>query len=326
MEVSSHALVQSRVDAIHFDVAVFTNLSHDHLDYHGTMEAYFAAKASLFTPERAVRGVVNAEDRWGRRLLADARIPLMAVRGDEASQVRAGDREVVVHLAGPAGDGGHDRARQRAERPAGRRGGRGPRGRAGRGGRRPGPGAPGPRAAGGPGRGGAPGAAVHGAGGLRPHPGRPGGGAGRGPAAGRAAGRVLVVFGCGGDRDRAKRPLMGAAATRGADLAVLTSDNPRQRGSRGHHRRGPGRAVPQPSGAGRRSAGGGARPSPGHRPRRGRRPARGRGAGGRQGARDDPGGRRPAPSLRRPAGRDRGPASALARGSGRVDPSGPGRG
>ena len=80
MEVSSHALVQARVDAIHFDVAVFTNLSHDHLDFHGDMEAYFAAKASLFTPERAVRGVVNAEDRWGRRLLADARIPLVAVR------------------------------------------------------------------------------------------------------------------------------------------------------------------------------------------------------------------------------------------------------
>ncbi|HEX3946372.1 MAG TPA: Mur ligase family protein, partial [Acidimicrobiales bacterium] len=87
MEVSSHALAQSRVDGIHFDVAVFTNLSHDHLDFHGTMEAYFAAKAALFAPERAVRGVVNAEDRWGRRLLAEARIPMVAVRGDVASQL-----------------------------------------------------------------------------------------------------------------------------------------------------------------------------------------------------------------------------------------------
>jgi hypothetical protein len=58
MEVSSHALVQSRVEGIHFDVAVFTNLSHDHLDYHGTMEDYFEAKSSLFTsrPRAARRG------------------------------------------------------------------------------------------------------------------------------------------------------------------------------------------------------------------------------------------------------------------------------
>ena len=69
MEVSSHALVQSRVEGIHFDVAVFTNLSHDHLDYHGTMEAYFEAKCSLFTSDHALRGVVNADDPWGQRLL-----------------------------------------------------------------------------------------------------------------------------------------------------------------------------------------------------------------------------------------------------------------
>ena len=56
MEVSSHALVQSRVEGIHFDVAVFTNLSHDHLDYHGTMDAYFKAKCSLFTSDHALRG------------------------------------------------------------------------------------------------------------------------------------------------------------------------------------------------------------------------------------------------------------------------------
>ena len=67
MEVSSHALVQSRVEGIHFDVAVFTNLSHDHLDYHGSMEAYFEAKAMLFTPSHALRGVVQADDPWGRR-------------------------------------------------------------------------------------------------------------------------------------------------------------------------------------------------------------------------------------------------------------------
>ena len=87
MEVSSHALAMHRVDGIHFDVAVFTNLGHDHLDYHGTMERYFATKAALFAPEHAVLGVVNTDDRWGRRLLADARIPLVAVRGERRRAV-----------------------------------------------------------------------------------------------------------------------------------------------------------------------------------------------------------------------------------------------
>lgn len=73
MEVSSHALVQHRVDAVHFAAAVFTNLSHDHLDYHHTMEDYFAAKARLFDPDRAAAAVINADDAWGRRLLDQAR-------------------------------------------------------------------------------------------------------------------------------------------------------------------------------------------------------------------------------------------------------------
>ncbi|HWC39998.1 MAG TPA: UDP-N-acetylmuramoyl-L-alanyl-D-glutamate--2,6-diaminopimelate ligase, partial [Acidimicrobiales bacterium] len=76
MEVSSHALLQRRVDAIRFAVAVFTNLSQDHLDYHHTMDAYFSAKALLFTPERSDTGVVNADDPWGRRLLGMAPIEL----------------------------------------------------------------------------------------------------------------------------------------------------------------------------------------------------------------------------------------------------------
>ena len=89
MEVSSHALVQSRVEGIHFDVAVFTNLSHDHLDYHGTMEEYFEAKALLFTPSHALRGVVDADDPWGRRLLERARIPMVAVRHSRRHRHRA---------------------------------------------------------------------------------------------------------------------------------------------------------------------------------------------------------------------------------------------
>ena len=87
MEVSSHALVQARVEGIHFDVAVFTNLSHDHLDYHHTMEEYFEAKSMLFTPSHALRGVVYADDPWGRRLLDRARIPMIAVHHGDATDI-----------------------------------------------------------------------------------------------------------------------------------------------------------------------------------------------------------------------------------------------
>ena len=75
MEVSSHALVMGRVDGVVFDVAAFTNLGRDHLDFHDDVEAYFAAKASLFTPERTRRGLVNIDDEYGRRLLAEASVP-----------------------------------------------------------------------------------------------------------------------------------------------------------------------------------------------------------------------------------------------------------
>ena len=74
MEVSSHALDQHRVDSIDFDVAIFTNLSQDHLDYHETLQNYFEAKAKLFTMLGAMqkrgRAVINADDEYGRRLIA----------------------------------------------------------------------------------------------------------------------------------------------------------------------------------------------------------------------------------------------------------------
>jgi UDP-N-acetylmuramoyl-L-alanyl-D-glutamate--2,6-diaminopimelate ligase len=79
MEVSSHALALHRVDGAAYDVALFTNLSQDHLDFHGTMEEYFRAKADLFTPERARRGVICVDDEWGRRLAASARVPVTTV-------------------------------------------------------------------------------------------------------------------------------------------------------------------------------------------------------------------------------------------------------
>jgi UDP-N-acetylmuramoyl-L-alanyl-D-glutamate--2,6-diaminopimelate ligase len=92
MEVSSHALVMGRVDGVVFDVACFTNLGRDHLDFHADVEEYFAAKASLFTPARARLGLVNVDDEFGRRLVREASIPVrtFSVTGVDADW-RAGD-------------------------------------------------------------------------------------------------------------------------------------------------------------------------------------------------------------------------------------------
>ncbi len=79
-----------RVGGVRFDAAVFTNLSQDHLDHHGTMERYFEAKASLFTEERTDHAVVNLDDRWGRRLL-DVAVPLTTYGLDPAADVRGED-------------------------------------------------------------------------------------------------------------------------------------------------------------------------------------------------------------------------------------------
>ncbi len=79
MEVSSHALSQHRVDGVVYDVALFTNLSQDHLDFHPTMRDYFEAKASLFTPERSRRGIVCVDDEWGRELAQTASVPVTTV-------------------------------------------------------------------------------------------------------------------------------------------------------------------------------------------------------------------------------------------------------
>ena len=84
MEVSSHALVLHRVDEVVYDIALFTNLSQDHLDFHDGMEDYFAAKASLFTPERARQAVVCVDDEWGRRVAQECTIPHRTVSSDPA--------------------------------------------------------------------------------------------------------------------------------------------------------------------------------------------------------------------------------------------------
>jgi len=79
MEVSSHALELGRVDHVLFDVAIFTNLTQDHLDFHSDMQSYFAAKAKLFTPERCRSAVICVDDVWGRTLAEQADVPIQTV-------------------------------------------------------------------------------------------------------------------------------------------------------------------------------------------------------------------------------------------------------
>jgi UDP-N-acetylmuramoyl-L-alanyl-D-glutamate--2,6-diaminopimelate ligase len=99
MEVSSHALDQRRVDGLRFNVAVFTNLTRDHLDYHATMEAYFDAKASLFTGLGAdAAAVINTGDEWGRRLAGISAGRVLTYGFDAAAGLRA--TNVALSTAG----------------------------------------------------------------------------------------------------------------------------------------------------------------------------------------------------------------------------------
>jgi len=244
LEVSSIGLDQSRVAGVEFDIAVFTNLTRDHLDYHGDMASYEAAKARLFDWPSLTHAVINADDPAGRRLLARKRPGIQAIAyglaaaeapalpGDTArllaSAPRATPEGLAFELAG-------DWQGVTVAAPVwgmfniynllavvGTL-----------------------LAAGAP-----PGTAAAAAGGIAPVPGRMnalGGTAGPlvvidyahtpdalekvmqalRPVAQQRGGRLVVVFGCGGDRDPGKRPAMGEAATRGADVIYLTSDNPR---------------------------------------------------------------------------------------------------
>jgi UDP-N-acetylmuramoyl-L-alanyl-D-glutamate--2,6-diaminopimelate ligase len=222
MEVSSHTLALHRVDGTRFALAVFTNLGRDHLDLHGTEERYFAAKALLFAPALSERGVVNGDDVHGTLLVDAAEIPVTAYHRDEASDVevtatrhRYRWRGVVVDVAigGPFNVMNSLAAATAASvlglEPAAIA--------AGLAAAPPVPGRFEPVDAGQP-------FAVivdyaHTPDGLREAL-----AAARRVAAGH---RVVVVFGCGGDRDRDKRPEMGRVAAELADRAVVTSDNPR---------------------------------------------------------------------------------------------------
>jgi UDP-N-acetylmuramoyl-L-alanyl-D-glutamate--2,6-diaminopimelate ligase len=233
MEVSSHALAQERVAGLRYAVAGFTNLTRDHLDYHGDMETYFAAKRRLFLEHLLPDGVavINARDPWGARLADQLGPGRHAWRFGTRVQDDLRAEDVELSMAG---------IRSTFQTPHGALAIRSPlvgthnlenllcaAGMA--------------LAAGLP-----PGAVAEGLSGCAGAPGRLERVEGRGRTAfvdyahtddalGRAIDalkalsprRLVVLFGCGGDRDRGKRPLMGAAAARGGGLVVVTSDNPR---------------------------------------------------------------------------------------------------
>jgi UDP-N-acetylmuramoyl-L-alanyl-D-glutamate--2,6-diaminopimelate ligase len=237
MEASSIGLVEHRLDGCAIDVALFTNLTQDHLDYHGTMQAYGAAKRRLFEWPGLKAAVVNVDDTFGAQLAAGLRssgIDLWTVSLHADARLVAGERRY-----GP--DGLVFEVAEGAER------------------RRLATGVVGEFNAsnllvvlGGLRALGVPLAeAVAALGALTPVPGRLQRVAGEGddveavvdyahtpdalqqvlaalrPLAAARGGRLLCVFGCGGDRDATKRPLMGAIASRLADRVVVTSDNPR---------------------------------------------------------------------------------------------------
>jgi UDP-N-acetylmuramoyl-L-alanyl-D-glutamate--2,6-diaminopimelate ligase len=237
-EISSHALDLKRVDDCDFDLGVFTNLSQDHLDHHGTMEAYFAAKSRMFLEilpasrkGRAIRAAVNADDPWGRKLLALASMKTLSFGLETPADVSARNVSLTIEgieaeirgpgisttlrspligrfnlyniLAATAASAAlgipETAVREGVER-------------------------------------------------LRNVPGRLElvDGGDRAPRvfvdyahtedalrrvlenlAFFRRDRVITVFGCGGDRDRGKRPLMGRAAVEGSNVTVITSDNPR---------------------------------------------------------------------------------------------------
>ena len=221
VEVSSHALVQDRVKGLHFDLAVFTNLSRDHLDYHGSMEEYFLAKARLFTPNYATRAVVWSDNGYGERLAETAALPVLRVSRDDASDVVGTLLGTTFLWRGRVVSsplvGGYNVDNLLLAMSAAVELGLSEE------------------------------TVVEGVSRLTPVEGRfnvqrAGGvdvvvdyahtpdGLERLIADVRSVstGRLITVFGCGGDRDRGKRPLMGEVASRGSNITIVTSDNPRR--------------------------------------------------------------------------------------------------
>ena len=222
MEVSSHALDLHRVDGTRFAVSVFTNLSRDHLDHHGDMSAYFLAKARLFEPDLTDVAVLNLDDPHGRLLRDAAQVPTVGYALADAEDLQLGldgsrftwrGVEIRVHLPGRFNVANALAAATAATS-----------------------------------LGIAPEVIAAGLAAAGPVPGRfervdagqpflaavdfahtPDGLEQLLISARELAGsgRVLVVFGAGGDRDPSKRPVMGEVAARLADVVIVTSDNPR---------------------------------------------------------------------------------------------------
>ncbi|MFI5425961.1 Mur ligase family protein [Aeromicrobium sp. UC242_57] len=109
MEVSSHALVQGRVDGFSFDVSVFLNLGRDHLDFHHSIDEYFLAKAALFTPEHSRHAVINIDDEHGRRLVELTPLPVTTFSTDgnpadwRAANIRPHRLGTDLEVLGPEG-------------------------------------------------------------------------------------------------------------------------------------------------------------------------------------------------------------------------------
>ena len=234
MEVSSHGLDQQRVAGIKYDVAVFTNLTRDHLDYHGTMDAYAEAKMRLFAMPSVAHAVINVGDEWGRRFAERANGDVItygtngAVRPRiAASEIALSDAGVRFHVESSWGSGDVQARVLGAFNVSNLLAVLGALVAAGI----------------------AFDDALAAVSALEPVPGRLERLGGETaplvvvdyahtpdalekalealrPAVGKG-GRLLCVFGCGGDRDPGKRPLMGAVASRLADHVVVTSDNPR---------------------------------------------------------------------------------------------------
>ena len=222
MEVSSHALALGRVNGTRFALAVFTNLGRDHLDFHGTAERYFAAKAALFEPALSSRGLANIDDLHGRLLMDAAGIPMTGFSLGDLSDLVVTPTEHQYFWHGEhvsVGIGGAFNAMNSlaAATAAGLVGVSSSVVAAGLRAAEPVPGRFEPVLAGQP-------FDVivdyaHTPDGLREALGA--------ARAASGSGRLIAVFGCGGDRDREKRPQMGAVAAELADHVVVTSDNPR---------------------------------------------------------------------------------------------------
>ncbi len=232
MEVSSHAVSLNRIGGSHFNIAAFTNLSQDHLDFHGDMDAYFAAKAALFSFKYADCAYINIDSTWSKKLMEMQELPVVQISRNAKSadwyfeRIEIGVQSTVIAIRGTGGilietttklvgdfnldnllmaiaisvAGGIDPIDIAAITP---------------------------KLTGAEGRlekvdlgqsfsalvdyAHSPDSVTRVLAALRQS----------------TAGKIIAVLGCGGDRDRSKRPLMGAALITGSDVAIFTSDNPR---------------------------------------------------------------------------------------------------